>query len=146
MNTESYIKSNIANQIVSLMLQKEGYDVVLFRDNNMLDRLVQVGVTKNNITKLLLSTPSFIVVDKKGNSSFVAVKFVGQGKSGRNIKWGIKQVKTFWPKCSMIIVTNNGPFFYVSDGNGLVEIDKSKFKVNKKTSKEFARLVEKFLG
>lgn len=146
MNVESYIKSNIACNIVNQMLQEEGYEVIALRNNDILDRLAQSGVNRNKISKLLFNIPNFIVIDKKKEAVLLSVKYKGQEKSGRNIDWGFKQIGEYWPNTPILVVSNYKPYFSVLENNSNVEITKSVLKVNKKTSEKYACLVEKFLN
>lgn len=145
MNPESYVKSNIANNIVSQMLQEEGYEVISLRNNDILDRLAQSGVNKNKISKLLFNIPSFIVIDKKKEAVLLSVKYKGQEKSGRNIDWGSKQIGEYWPDALIMVVSNCEPYFSLLENNLSVEIAKSVLKINKKTSEKYACLIRKFL-
>lgn len=146
MNTEGYIKSNIACLIVSLMFQEEGYVIIPMRNNDALDRLTQCGVNKTKFSNLLFNLPNFLLIDKKKNAIPITVKFKGAGKPGRNIEWGLKQIEEYCPGTSIIVVTNSEPFFYFADGKQIQKLSESVLKVNKKTSDDFARLVLKFLG
>ena len=145
MNAESFIKSNIAVTILTLMLKDSGYRVLSLRNNELLDRLLQDGVKNIKITKLLLNTPNFIVIDKKNDPIPVSVKFRGQGKSGGNIDWGFKQISEYWPETLMVVVSNRVPYFSIFSCGKLVSLEDSVLKINKKTSENYAHLIEKFL-
>lgn len=145
MNVESYIKSSIACNIVSQMLQEDGYIIIPLRNNDILDNLVRVGVNKNKISKLLFSIPNFVVVDKKKETILLGVRYKGQEKSGRNVDWGFKQVGEYWPNALLMIVSNCEPYFSLLENNSNVELVKSSLRVNKKTSEKYACLIRKFV-
>lgn len=145
MNAESYIKSTVACNIVSQMLQEDGYEIISLRNNDILDRLAKSGVNKNKISKLLFNIPNFIVIDKKKEAVLLSVRYKGQEKSGRNIDWGFKQIGEYWPNALIMIVSNCEPYFSLLKNNSNVEMAKSVLSVNKKTSEKYAHLLKKFL-
>lgn len=146
MNYESLIKSKIASEIVSFLLQENGYLVIPYGKNDIAEYLIRIRVAKNRyITELLFNSPHFVVVDKKKEPFLVQVKFKGREKSGRSIEWGYKKIKEYWPNTHMVVVTNEDPFFFLSKENYIIPLTESVFKINKKTSEKYARLVKKIL-
>lgn len=144
MNTESYLKSNIACNIISLLLKECGYAVIPLRSNELLDRLASATVKKTKISKILFNIPQLIIINKEEKLVLLSVKYKGQSKSGRNIDWGYKQIDEYWPGSLMIIVTNQEPFFLVANGEAFIGLNESAFKINKKTSDKYAHLIQKF--
>ena len=147
MNVESLIKSRIAGLIVNLMLQESGYTIVPYSSDDILGRLVQARISKESkVSKILLNMPTFIIIGKNKEPILLKVKFKGKNKTGRNIDWGYKQINEYWPNTYMVIVTNKDPYFYLTEKDQIIPLEKSVFSINKKTSDKFARLVEKFLS
>lgn len=140
------MKSNIACLIAGQLLQESGCEVISFRNNDILDRLVRIGVSKNKVAKTLLNMPSLIVVDRKKEPRFVTVRYLGNGKSGRNIDWGFGQLDQYWPGSLLLIVTDQEPFFLLKEKDDRIPLTRSVFKVNKKASDKYACLVRKFLS
>jgi len=145
MNAEGLIKLRIAAFIVNLMLQENGYTVISYGSDDILWRLIQVKINKENkVSRILLNMPTFIVIGKNRKPILLKVKFKGKNKSGRNIDWGHKQMNEYWPDAYMIIVTNEQLYFYLAKGESIIQL-KSVFNINKKTNDKFVRLVKKFL-
>jgi len=144
-NPENYLKSCIAKNIVSLLLEENGFVVMSMGGRSISERLLQTGVNNNKIAKLLFNTPDFVIVNKKKEPIFLSIRYKGHKKSGRNISWGCKQLYEYWPDSLMMIVSNHDPFFMITDGNDFVPLEKSVLKINKKMSERYAHLAKKFL-
>lgn len=148
MNVESILKSKIASTIFSFYLQENGYLVIPYKESLSLDYLMQIGIAKDNkISKLLITTPTFIVIDKKKELLLLQVKFKGSSKSGRNIDWGYKQISQYWPDTHLVIVSNEDPYLLIEENDSIIPLSESiVLRGNKKPNKNFAGLIKKFLS
>jgi len=153
MDPENIIKGRIAAAIVSLMFQEVNYLVINYGYENFTSYFVQLGVSREGrIAKMLLTTPSFILVNKKnGFVNLVQVKYQHTGASGRNIDWGYKKLQEYWPGGHLLLVRPIKPYFFIVTitQKGLVALpllDSKIFSIDKNSVLKFGLFVKKFLS
>jgi len=152
MNLENIIKGKIASIIVGLMFQDADYLVINYGHESYPGYLVQLGVSKDSkIAKMLRTTPSFILVNKKDHSIvLLQVKYQSAGASGRNVEWGYKKIQQYWPSGHLLLVRPRKPYFFLitKTEKGLKALPLLGSKVliiDKKSIPKFGQLIKKFL-
>ncbi|MBZ9577665.1 hypothetical protein KJA13_01365 [Patescibacteria group bacterium] len=153
MSLENIIKGRIASIIVSLMFQNADYLVINYGHESFPGYLVQLGVSKDSkIAKMLRTTPSFILVDKKNHAVvLLQVKYQNVGASGRNVEWGYEKIQQYWPGAYLLLVRPRKPYFFLVNKTEkglkpLPILDSKVFMIDEKLVIKFAKLVKKFLS
>lgn len=120
-NPESLIKGRIAESFVELLFEESGYKVVRIAREGLLNGMSREDTRhfiKSQSAGQVLTAPSFVVIDKKGeNVALVKVKFKAAKSRGNNIAYGVGQLKKYWPEALLVVVAADEPYFSVVDRN-----------------------------
>ena len=146
-NPENLIKARIAETIVEDMFRKVGYQVYTFGYKPVLQNLIHSRMKSGNefsVGKAVASMPDFLLV--KGElQHFLEVKFRTDGQLN-------KTDITSWNQGSVLLVSSFNPYFKIAQvpafikNNELHLLEEDGWiPVNKKTSDEYAPLIEKYL-
>lgn len=156
MNPESIIKGRIAETIVGLIFEDAGYSVFRYGHENMPQSLIQYCLPKIGkglpATERILTTPTFIIIGNKNQTTFIKIKFQKDVKSGGNIKWGIEKLAYYWPETNLIIVRSKPPYFLIGNvmdlfhGKKIMPLKESaSFIIGEDIIKKYELLVRRFL-
>lgn len=105
--------------------------------------------------KGFVRSPDFIIIDVKGNPTFVEVKYRWDGLLHNEDLERFKKIKDFWNAKIIIVNSMKQPFFqiasppYVKDSGDLIVkplIKETSFKIDSVAYKEMEILVSKYLS
>jgi Holliday junction resolvase-like predicted endonuclease len=153
MKPESVVKGRIAETIVCEMLKEAGYSVYRFGYEGILQNFTQKGLPKmkkGDIKDKLGTMPDFIVMDKKGDVSFIEVKYSSSVEKLEYLKEWLRKATKYWPEAKLILVIPQEPFFIISTLKGWLKgnvfpLERDKFiKVDKSLIEQYSSLVKKY--
>ena len=152
MSLEAVLKGQIAESIIRLLFEENGYKVICVAREGLLmgvdrDILAGAGAKNPSLLNKLTTVPPLLVVNRKSKEIYLLrVRFSGKGTSGRNIVYGSSQLRKYWPEARLVIVTNHPPYFSSINGNGRqVPLSASFPGINKKSLSRFGGLAKGFL-
>jgi len=151
------LKGRMAETLVEELLRKSGNTIYRFGYEAILQQLTQIkqDFDKNTETgKRIRAIPDFIVLDEKGDTIFLEVKFRWDGKLHPNDVPRLERINTFWSAKLVFVNCYEKPYFRVSNPPYLDEeqnfvctplSEESAWKIDPEVYKEFEGLVEKYL-
>lgn len=155
--SEGMLKGRMAETIIEEMLMSCGNKVYRFGYEAIVQNLVQIEGhfdVNSEVALKIRTIPDFIIVDKKGNTSFLEVKFRWDGKLKETDIQRIKKIEKFWDSPIIFVCCYKKPYFrmsyppYIDKKNELLfkplnEIISLDVNVNK--IEKYEELVEKYL-
>ena len=158
MDSEGMLKGRMAETLVEELLKKSGNTVYRFGYEAIMQNLVQIKRifdAHNEVGEQIRTIPDFIVIDEKGEPTFVEVKFRWDGNvfDDRD-RVLLEKIKHFWSAKIIFVNSSRKPFFQVSSSpyinkngdlicNPLSE--EKGWKIDFTVYTEFEALVEKYL-
>ncbi len=155
---EKMLKGRMAETMVEELLKKSGNAVYRFGYEAIMQNLTQLKRNfdaHSDAGERIRAIPDFIVIDIKGNSTFLEVKYRWNGLLHDEDLERFKKIKDFWNAKIIIVNSFKQPFFqiasppYVRDNGDLVVkplIKENSFKIDSVTYKEMEILVSKYLS
>ena len=150
-NPESLIKGRIAESLVELLLEEGGYKIIRIAREGLLNGVNREDTRlflKSQSAGQVMTAPSFVVLDKKGeNVALVKVKFISAKSRGSNISHGIGQIRKYWPEALLVVVAAEKPRFSVIDRNQKrVSIEQAFPQIKKESLSQFEGMMQKILN
>lgn len=154
---ENMLKGRMAETLVEELLKKSGNTVYRFGYEAIVQNLTQIKKSfdlHNDAGERIRAIPDFIIVDDKGEPTFVEVKFRWNGQLHESDRIRLKKIGEFWKAKIIFVNTTNKPYFQISnpkyiDGDGkLISrplLEETGLKINSKLYADFEGLVEKYL-
>ena len=148
MNNESLIKGRIAEYIVELLLEENGYKVVRIGQDGLLSPVIRKDTKKLNKADSagkITTAPSYAVFDSKGTSVVLTkIKFKSEKSKGGNIAHGLGQLQKYWPEAKLVVVSSKAPYFLIFQTSKEEPIEVIFTQIKKQSLKDFERVVKKF--
>ena len=156
MNPESMLKGRMAETLVEELLKQSGNIVYRFGYEALVQNLTQLEEKFDRYSEVgerIRAIPDFIVIDKKGNPTFVEVKFRWKSELHKDDYWLIEKIKTFWGAKLVLVNCWEQPYFRISSppyikNKKLISkplIQEDNWKIDKKVYGECERLVHRYL-
>lgn len=155
---ESLLKGRMAETLVEELLRKSDNTVYRFGYEAILQNLSQIKKAfdiHTEVGKKIRALPDFIVIDTKGDSIFLEVKFRTNGELHDDDIKRLNRIKKFWNAKMIFVNCSQKPFFRISDPpyfdkNGkLISkplMEEDSWNIDPEVYKKYESLVEKYLG
>jgi hypothetical protein len=164
MDPKSILKGKIAEGLAREIFEKNGFRVFQLGQKKLLEEIenaMNFSFWESKAGKKISSIPDFIVFTKKGKSYFIEVKFRTDPESLEEVLLIEKEyLEKYWEAKILIITPKEKPYFRIvsppyfskskKEGwpvpifNWLPLEDDPDLKIDKKTIKEFEKLVEEY--
>src|SRR3989338_4324772 len=119
MNSESMLKGRMAETLFEELMRQSGNIVYRFGYEAIVQNLTQLEEKfdrYSDVGERIRAIPDFIVIDKKGNPTFVEVKFRWNGRfdSERDSE-RIQNMLKFWQAKFVLVNCWEQPYFRISE-------------------------------
>ncbi len=131
MNPESMLKGRIAETLVEELLRQSGNIVYRFGYEAIVQNLIQLEESfdrNSEVGERIRVMPDFIVIDKKGNPTFVEVKFRRKTEFCGSDYDKFEKISKLWSAKIVLVNCFDPPYFRVLDPP---YFDKNKFLIQR---------------
>lgn len=154
---ENMLKGRMAESLFEELLKKSGNKVYRFGYEAILQNLTQIQRSFDIDSETgyrIRAIPDFVVVNHKGETDFVEVKFRWSGKLHKEDHERLKRIRSYWQAKLVVVNCLNEPYFRVSRPPYFNKEDKfcsrsvleeSSWNIKEEDYKEYEVLVEKYL-
>lgn len=158
MDPEAMLKGRMAETLVEELFKNSGNTIYRFGYEAILQNLTQIERSfndENETEKRIRAIPDFIVIDSKGNPTFLEVKYRSNGQLHVNDHERLNRIKEFWDAQIIFVNCVNKPYFQIStppyyDENGVfiskALTEMNLWKIDSEAYKKAESLVEKYLA
>jgi len=157
-SSESMLKGRMAESMVEELLKKSGNTVYRFGYEAIMQNLTQIKRSfdiHSDTGERIRTIPDFIIIDERGDSVFLEVKFRWNGLPHKDDTERLKKISEFWNAKIIFVSSLRSPYFQISkppyfDEKGRFVtkplLKETEWKIDPAVYAETEKLVEKYLS